>query len=253
MDEQQQPSTSQNVSSFTTRMTNIFTSPSELYTEVAASPVQTTSWLIPMLTSIILGIVFTFVLYNNPSLRQQIYDIQASGLQKAVEEGKMTQERADEMRDRMESSGSTMFMLFGAGGAIVSIAAMFFIGSLALWLAAKIALKFGGSWGKILEMFGLTWLIGVLGTIITLIMVNLFTSMYATPSGSLLVMNGFDIANKGHRLLSSLNIFTIWQTALVGIGLSKLSGKSAGIGMSVAFGLWLLWVVITVVTGFGRM
>jgi hypothetical protein len=33
---------------------------------------------------------------------------------------------------------------------------------------------------------------------------------------------------------------------VVGIGLSKFSGKSIGVGIGTAFGLWFAWVLISV-------
>src|SRR5437667_12710140 len=70
--------------SFLTRATNVFASPGELYGELGSNPPQTASWLIPFIFSLILALVFTFALYNNPSLRQEIYDMQSRGMQKAV-------------------------------------------------------------------------------------------------------------------------------------------------------------------------
>ena len=234
-----------------TRATNVFTSPGELFAEVAQAKTQTSSWLLPLLLSIILAIVFTFSLYNNPTLRQQIYDMQMRGMEKAVAEGKMSQDRADTIRDQMESSGPMMFMLIGGGGASIGIAIMFFGATLLLWLVVKFGMKASAGYGKMLEVFGLASLISALGSIVTLIMMNLFNTMYATPGASLLIMGSFDPTNTSHRLLASLNIFTIWQTAYIGIGMAKLSGKSTGVGMGVAFGLWVLWAVGSSVLGFG--
>ena len=54
--------------SFGTRIMNVFSAPSELYAEVAAMPVQRSSWLVPYVLSMILVLFFTFALYNNESL-----------------------------------------------------------------------------------------------------------------------------------------------------------------------------------------
>jgi hypothetical protein len=48
-----------------------------------------------------------------------------------------------------------------------------------------------------------------------------------------------------------LNIFTLWESAVIGIGLAKLSGKSTGMSMGVVFGLWLIWVLISSSLGWG--
>lgn len=234
-----------------TRATNVFMSPAELYTEVASTPVQTSSWLIPFILSILITVLFTFALYNNPDLRSQIYDMQAQGMRTAVEQGRMTQEQADTVRDQMESSGPVVFILFGSVSAGFMVVIVFFGAALVLWLAAKFFMKFTGSYKKMLESFGLSSFIGLLGSIIALLMMNLLGSMLATPSGAFFIRDSFDRTNFVHGLLASMNVFTIWQVAVVGLALSKLSGKSTGMGLAIAFGLWLVWTIIASLLGFG--
>src|SRR5258707_1878665 len=164
MSDQPLPSaTTPQAASFMTRAANVFTAPGELYAEVASAPPQTSSWLAPFLISIALALVFTFAIYNNPSLRQEIYDMQGKAFQKSVDEGKMTQERADQMREGMENSGPMMFMLIGGGTAIFGISFVFFGAPLILWMIAKFGFKSPAGYSKVLEIFGLSGLIGVLG------------------------------------------------------------------------------------------
>jgi hypothetical protein len=47
-----------------------------------------------------------------------------------------------------------------------------------------------------------------------------------------------------HRFLSSLNVFSIWQVVVLGIGLSKYAQKALGSGITVAFVLWVIWVLL---------
>jgi hypothetical protein len=77
-------------------------------------------------------------------------------------------------------------------------------------------------------------------------------SMAATPSGALALLGSFDPTNKFHMLLASLNIFSIWQTAVIGIGLSKLSDKQTSAGMGVAFALWIVWIALSILLGIAR-
>jgi hypothetical protein len=171
-------------------------------------------------------------------------------MKKSVAAGKMTQEQFDRASEMMESGGGTLFMVIGSVGAGVSMVVIFFGGSLVLWLAARFGLKFAGTYKKILEVFGLTWFIGILGSVITLIMMNYFGSMYAIPAPSALI-SSLDTSGYGYRLLSSLNVFTMWQVIVLGIGIAKVSGKSNGTGMSVAIGCWLLFILLAVALGWG--
>ncbi len=241
----QQPTTAAPVelSSFMTRMTNVFASPTELFSELTVTKAQTSSWLMPYIILALLAIVSTYVVYNNSTLRQQIYDMQEQGYKKAVAEQKMTQEQADQISEKVESSGPGMFMAFGAGFQIITISAMMFLGALVYWAAAKIVLKFSGDYSKILELFGLASVVGILGTIVTLIMMNLMNSMVATPSAGVFLLGSFDPMNKAHKLLAQINIFTLWQTGFIGWGMAKISGKSTGTGLGISYGLWAVWTL----------
>jgi hypothetical protein len=237
-------------SSFLSRATDVFAAPGDLYSEVAATPTQTSSWLLPLIFSILMGVVFTFALHSNATLRQQLADMQHEAMQKSVAEGRMTQEQADRAEQMMDSRGS-MFLVIGTIGAVVTITVMFFGGALVFWLIAKLALKFAGNYLKMLEVYGLASLIGVLGAIITLLMMNLFNSFYATPSGSLLVLNSFDSTNYVHKLLAAIGVFSIWQMIVLGVGLGKVSNKSTGTGIGIAIGLWIVWILVASLLGWG--
>ena len=64
-------------------------------------------------------------------------------------------------------------------------------------------------------------------------------------------MSQYDTANHFHKLLSTLNIFSIWQAAVIGLGIAKLSDKSVGTGLGISFALWAVWIVIQVFSGLG--
>jgi hypothetical protein len=239
------------VTSFMTRATNVFASPGELFSEISSAPVQSSSWVLPFIFSICLAILFTAAIYNNPTLRQQVYDMQKQGMIKAVEKGQMTQEQMDRAAGAIESSGPVMFIVIGGVSAAFGVALAFFGVSLVLWLAAKFAMKFAGSYKKVLEIYGITTLIALLGSILALLMMNLMDSFYARPAASLFVLSGFDINNFSHNMLASLNVFTLWQTAIVGIGVAKISNKPTGTGMMVVFGLWIIWTIVSSLLGWG--
>ena len=250
MDQPQTTSAPQPViSSFTTRMMNVFMAPSELLAEVANAPVQTTSWLLPMIITMILSAIFTFIIFSNPSFRHTMMEQQTAAIQERVAKGEMTQEQADKASEMMESGN--IVLITGIIGSLIVPAVMLFLAALCLWLVLKLILKSSAGYKKALELCGLSSLVGVLGIIVTLILMHLFDTLHATPGGQLLVMNSFDRTNVTHKLLSSITIFGVWQTAIIGIGLGKLSGKSTGAGMGVSFALWALLVILSTFTGFG--
>jgi hypothetical protein len=236
-------------SSFGTRAAGVFSSPGEVFAEVGGSPVQTSSWLLPYILSLLIAIVFTFALFNNQSLRQQVLDPQKQKLEKQVEQGKMTQDQYDKAVSMMESP--PMFFAFGVIGSFVFVSLAFFLVPAVLMLAAKAALKASVPYKKMLEVFGLSSMVGVLGAVITLLMMHLFDSVHATPGLSLVVMNGFDQDNMGHKLLAAVNVFSLWQTWIVGKGISGVTGTSSGTGVGLAFGLWVVWVIVSSLLNLG--
>ena len=230
---------------------DVFTSPSEVFQSLKGTASSPMLWIIPLIVSIVIGISLTITMFTNETLHSQIIDKQHQAIEKGVEEGKMSQETADKAIERMESGGSTLFMVIGSITVVILIALSFFLGTLFIWLANKTVLKSSIGYGKHLEMYGISSWIGILGGIITIFMMVGLGSMYANPSGSLLVMSSFDPTNHLHKLLNALNIFGIWQTAVIGFGIAKFSEKPNNSGLGVAFALWAIWVAIQVFIGFG--
>jgi hypothetical protein len=224
---------------------NVYASPAEAFEGIRTSPTRASVWVIPLLLTFVLTIGYTWMMFTNESIKSQMIDMQRERLQEQVQAGKIPQERADQITDGMEK-GSGMMMAFGIIGAVVMISITLFVGALFLWLIGKLALKAEAGYGKYLELWGSSMWIGMLGLIVSALLLMAFNSMFASPSAALAVMSSYSPKNSLHRLLTSLNVFSIWQTAVVGIGLSKFSGKSMGVGIGAAFALWAAWVLISV-------
>jgi hypothetical protein len=160
----------------------------------------------------------------------------------------MTQAQADQAASMM--SGKSV-VIFGVVGVVVIVSAAMFLIPLLLLAIGKLAFKAPANYQKYLETYGIATLISALGAIVTLLMMYSMDSMLAQPGGAFFLRDSFDRHNMAHGLLASLNVFTIWETAVVGIGLSKLTGKPTGTGMGVTFGLWIIWVVFAASMGWG--
>ena len=223
---------------------DIFVAPSEVFQSLKNTAPSTALWLLPF-------IITSITLFTNETLKTEMKDFQSKKIQKMVDEGKFTQEQADKMEARTESMGGMMIAIGIVAGAIF-VTAFYFGGALFLWLANKTILKSAVGYGKHLELYGIASWIGVLGGIISVLMMVGLGSMAATPSGALALLGSFDPTDKLHMLFASLNIFSIWQTAVIGIGLSKLSDKQTGAGMGVAFALWIIWVALSILIGIAR-
>lgn len=238
--------------SFTAVLANVFASPGEAFAGLAGGPVKHTRWVVPLLISVVLVVTVVALMFTNETFREQMQTAQMAQMDKAVEDGRMTRDQADMAMERMEGGGGTMFIVFG--GIFGSVFALLFyvLGALFLWLGAKAVLKTPEGYGRHLEVYGIASWIGVVGTVVTIVMMLAMSSMYATPSGALAVYDSFDSANTTHRLLRALDIFGAWQAVVAGIGISKISGKESTMGVVIAVVLWLAWVGISVALGLAR-
>lgn len=239
----------QKKSSFSERMVDIFSAPTKLYTEVAAAPVQSLSWAVPYIIAMCIALITTITILSDQTLRSQALEPQREAMQERVDRGQMTQEQMDAATEMMES-GSMMLITGSVAALVMTTIAMFGV-PLVLSLTVKIFLKSQAGYKKLLEVYGLSMLIGILGSIITVLMIFLFSSILASPSGSLLLMDTFDHKNMAHKFLASLNFITIWQMVVLGIGVAKVSNKSISTGIGITMGLWLAWVIITLILGLG--
>jgi hypothetical protein len=234
-----------------TTITDVFASPSEVFQSLKGTASTPKLWVVPLIAMFLVVALITVMLFTNETLKVEMKDVQSKAIQTKVEQGKLTQEQADQAESRMDSMGG-MMIVFGIIGAAIFICAYYFGGALFLWLSNKTILKSTMGYGKYLELYGIASWIGVLGGIIAALMMVGLGTMTATPSAALAVLGSYDSTSNFHKLLSAINIFSIWETAVIGIGLSKFSGKSTGAGMGVAFALWIIWVALSIFLGISR-
>lgn len=224
---------------------NVFASPADAYEGIRTSPTRASVWVVPLIVVIVLSCVYTWIMFSNEAIRAQFMDARREALQEQVQSGKITQDRADQGMDQMEKAGGMMIV-----GGIIAVAVitpiMLFVIALLLWLIGKFALKADLGYGKYLELWGSAQWIGVLGIIVTILLMIGLSSIYATPSAALAVLGSFKPHNTTHKLLASLNVFLIWQMIVAGIGMAKYAGKSSGFGMGIGLGLFVVWTLLSV-------
>ncbi len=219
---------------------DVFTSPSEAFDGLKDSASSAVLWVLPLLLTIVVVIGSVTTMFTNESLKAEMRDVQYKAMQQQVEHGRMTAEQLEQAESRMDSMGSGLMVAIGIIGGAIGGAIIFFLTTLLLWLADKMFLKATAGYGKHLELFGITSWIGILGGIITILMMAGLGTMGATPSAALFVFGSYDPTLTSHKILAALNIFTIWEAIVAGYGLSKLSGKSNGTGIGVSVGVFVL-------------
>jgi hypothetical protein len=224
---------------------NVFSSPGEAFVGLRESESRATLWLIPLILLILLASVSTYVVFSNESLKSQVIESRNQAIEKRLEAGKMTQEQADQAKAQMERMGG-MFIAIGIVSNVIILTVATFAAALFLWLAGKLALKSTAGYGKHLEAYGISNWIGLLGGVVTLLMIIGLNSIYVSPGAGLAVYASYDPFSTTHKILTALNVFSIWQAVVVGFGLSKLAAKSSSVGIGVALVLWVLWVVVQI-------
>jgi membrane protein, antimicrobial resistance system len=247
MDEQHTPTEQVKPMSLMERLTNVFAAPGELYENVRLTPKTTSNWLVPWIIFAVVAIIMGQVMVSNPSLTDQLGTVIRQKLEKQVQEGKMPSEQAERAFE-FTGPGSMFFTITRIAGSVVGPLIALFVLGLIYWVLGKSVMKAPSPYMKVVEVVGLTFLIGALEQIVTTLLMFLFDSIFASPSLALFVSN-FDLENKLHVILSKINIFTFWSMAVLSIGLSKLFQRDFPKVLVLILVLWVIWVVVSIFTG----
>ncbi len=242
--------------SFTEKLVNIFASPGELYENVRDTGPTKSNWLIPSIILILASVLMTQLMLSNASLVDQLDRTMRQAMEKSLEGKNIPPEQMERARQQIDTMyeatkpGSTWFMVLSVIGPLFWTLAMLFGLGLVYWLIGKSAMSATAPYMKVVEVVGLTFLIGALEVIVTTLLMYAMDSIHASPGLGLLVKD-FDITNKVHLALSKVNIFTLWSLIITGIGLSKLLRRDLPKVLVLVFALWVLYSVITIFTGIG--
>lgn len=242
--------------SFTEKIVNIFAAPGELFENVRLTGKTPSNWIIPVAIMIVVAIAMQQLIMSNPSLLDQtkamITKATNESFDKAIREGKMTPEQAEQQREQaanFTNPTSGIAIAIRIAGTIITLPVMLFLISLVYWLLGKTAMHASAPYMKVVEVAGLTLLITAVESIVTTVMAIGMDSIHAAPNLALFVQN-FDLTNKLHAALAKVNVFTIWSLVVASIGLSKLFQRDLPKVLVLVFALWVLWSVISVSTGF---
>ena len=221
------------------KLLNMFVAPTEVFDEIKASPNQAANWLAPVILSMIMGIIYTMVIYSQPQVLQNMRDAQEKKMQEMVDKGKLTRQQADQslaVTEKIFSPG--VMKTFGIIAVLFFQAVFLVLCTTLLWLIGKFALKGPAEFLKCLEVMGLTTIVGIPDWIIRLLLGIIYANPSMSPGPVLLVAGHFDPQNKWHMALAMMDVFLFWQIALWALGLSRLTGKS--------FTKSLIWLLICI-------
>jgi hypothetical protein len=232
-----------NEMSFSDKFVGILSSPSEIYQQISTMEPKNSNWGLPVVFTLIMMLIYMFVVFNQAPIQDQMQDSQLKEMQKQVADGKMTQEEMDRAVGFMPKPGSPIWMIFGSVGIAIFVFASLFGFSLVYWIVGKFAFKSVVPYMKVCEVYGLSMYIAAVSSLIGMVFVVSMGSIYAGANLAMLV-GEVDPVNKTHMFLSSINLFTLWQYVVIGIGFSKVWSVSSVKGILVGVGVWLMWTVL---------
>jgi len=234
------------------KLLNVFAAPGDVFGEIKAAPARAAHWLVPVLLYAGVGVIAVCILFAQPAIQQTIHEQQVKALDKQVQQGKMTQAQEDQTLQMMDRFvGPTMLAVVGSVSMVIYSFGSVFWWALVLWLLGRWFLKARFGYLKAVEVAGLASVILVLGLVIGTLLAVILGRFYAGPSLALLVSD-FDPTRRVHLLLGAANIVYFWHTAVLGVGLAKVSGGSMGKALLVLFTYWILAELLLVAVGLGQ-
>ncbi len=225
-------------------MGGVFTAPGETYETIANTP-KKNYWIVPVLITVIVGLISTFLFMQDAELVSKTMDKQKQKMKeqfdKNVKEGKMTQEQSDKALDSINPKG-TFFKIIGYGGSIAGPFLVLFILGLIYFVILKI-MKAQFEFINILNVIGLAMLISAIGGILGIVLSILKGEMSTLGPG--LFLSEAAVGTKIHTFLTKMDIFTIWFYIVVAIGLSKVSGIDMIKSSIIVFAIYIIYITGT--------
>jgi hypothetical protein len=189
-------------------MWNILACPGEVFEQVVSGPRQLANWRVPTLLVVLAGII----------------SIQCGALGAHFD---ATLRQGGAVPDPVGQNDlvAGFWPIVSAAG--ISVAA--FGGSIwsafVLWFIGRVFLKARFSWLKTLEVVGLSGSVVVLGLVVNGLLVAICGDVNARPALSLLV-GKLGPASQVRQVFGAADVFNLWSTAIMAVGLSKLSAVS---------------------------
>ncbi len=206
------------------RLIGVFVSPGATF-ESVRSRVGHADWLVPL---IIMAIVVVVTVYMTAPIIQKM----------SLEQMKTSTGQDEEMMKKMQTIGNVAALVIAPVGVVV----MLFVTSLVLLALVRFILGGETTYRHVLAVNGLSMLVGIPAAIVTVPLMLAIESAFVQVGFGLLLPDSMAETFLA-RLLFNLNFFSIWQYALVAIGLGIVSGistKKAAIGVFILFFLYAL-------------
>ncbi len=233
----------------TDAMVGIFTEPGNTY-EAVAQTKGVYYWTYPILICILLGLISAFIGQTDAQLFGDMMSKQKKKMHEKMDEqvkaGKLTQEQAQEQiaaSEKFMDPNGIFFKLMAYVGASVGVVIIFIFVSLLYFVGLKI-FKSQAGFADAMNVVGLGMLISSIGGLLAMVLsvvMGHFTSI-----GAGLFLKEENVGEKAYKFATSLDIFAIWEHVIFAIGLSKVGRISMAQSYSLVFGIWFIWMAVSI-------
>ena len=220
----------------------ILLTPWRIFEDMRDTPPNRAHWLIPLLLYIAVAATGTQIIAGLPGPASHLRTLSEQDflprLEEYVREGTMTRQQTEWLR-LFITPGTGQFFFTQLAGTTFTAAGGLFLLSFLLWQLGRSVLARAVPYKKVMEVVGLTLIVGVVERVITTALIAATGSLFATPGPGLLMLG--DTESKVFLLLSSINICTFWEIAVAGTGLSRVYDRDFPKVLVLLLALWLLW------------
>jgi hypothetical protein len=216
--------------------------PGPVFEELRDTPPYRPYWLVPLILYIVTATICTQIVVSLPGPSAHLRILTEKEflprLEEFVREGTMTRQQTEWLRLFITPGTGQFFFtqfagtLFAATGALILLA--FF-----LWQLGRSVLARAVPYKKVLEVVGLTFTVGTIERIVSTTLIAATGSLYATPGPGLLLLGNPE--SKAFLILSSINLCTLWEIGVAGVGLSRVYERDLAKVLVLLLALWLLW------------
>ena len=220
------------------RLTNVIAAPGEVYGEIKNAPVRASNWVVPLILSCLVTVVYMCVAFSLPSILRGLQEQREKAVQKQVAAGKITQTQADQATAMTERFMTPAIMkIFGGAGAAVGSVAGLFLMAVLIWLALKWWTEARPSYMKVVEICGLAMVIDVPQKILRICLVTWKGNLLATASPTLFLANP-STTHRADVFLSMFDVVDFWWLAVLSLGVSKVASVRYRTAAFIIFGIW---------------
>lgn len=151
-------------------------------------------------------------------------------------------DQAVESLEAQRERGPESLPIGFVSGAIFTFLAGFLLPSLIFWVGANFVLGGTASYWSIVSVVGLSHLVFVLRSLITVPLklaqqsLDVFTSLALLPVG--------EPGSKIQNALNAFDVFEIWFVLVTSVGVSMVAGVSRGRALAIVLGTWAVWALV---------